>query len=248
MEQEADGFSLPNRLATDSGWISVIMHPMCGRYTFTFDAKTLAAAFGMVPPGFHIVKGYNVAPGQHIVIVRPEKDHLVADVAHWGLIPGWVKDPNTSPKPINARAETLTEKPTFRSAFKRKRCIVPASGFYEWKAEGKEKQPFYIHPTEGDLFAFAGLMEDWQGPDGETMVSACIITTEPNDLMAGIHNRMPVILPKDVWGLWLDSAAQVKEVQPLLVPYPSKLMEAYPIGKAVGNTRIDGPELIVPVA
>ena len=224
------------------------MLPMCGRYTFTFDAKTLADVFALVPPGFDIVKGYNVAPGQHIVIVRPEKGLRVADVAFWGLIPGWVKDPNTSPKPINARAETLVEKPTFRSAFRRKRCIVPASGFYEWKSEGKAKQPFYIHPTDGGLFAFAGLWEDWQGTHGEVMVSAIIITTEPNEVMAEIHNRMPVILPKEAWGLWLDPASQVREVQPLLVPYPAELMAAYPVGSAVGNTRNDGPELIVPVA
>jgi putative SOS response-associated peptidase YedK len=221
---------------------------MCGRYTFTFDAKSLAEAFGMVPPGFDIVKGYNIAPGQHIVIVRPEKGKRAADLALWGLIPGWVKDPSTAHSPINARAETITEKATFRSAFKKKRCIVPASGFYEWKAEGKAKQPFYIHPTDGDLFAFAGLMEDRKGPVGEVLVSTCIITTEPNALMAGIHNRMPVILPKDSWGLWLDPASEVGEVQPLLIPYPDELMAAHPVGSAVGNVRNQGPELILPKA
>jgi putative SOS response-associated peptidase YedK len=224
------------------------MLPMCGRYTFTFNARTLAEAFGLVPPGFDIVKGYNIAPGQHIVIVRPERDQRVADLAFWGLIPGWTKDPNNSPKPINARAETLEEKPTFRTAFRRKRCLVPASGFYEWKAEEKAKQPFYIHPTEGDLFAFAGLWEDWQGPHGEVMVSACIITTEPNELMAGIHNRMPAILHKDSWDLWLDPATQTREVQPLLVPYPAELMSAHPVSSAVGNPRNDSPDLILPVA
>jgi len=229
-------------------WIPGIMLPMCGRYTFTFDAESLAEAFGMVPYGFHIQKGYNIAPGQYIVIVRPEKGHLVPDVAFWGLIPGWVKDPNVFSKPINARAETLEEKPSFRTAFRRKRCIIPASGFYEWKAEGKPKQPFYIHPTDGNLFAFAGLMEDWQGPNGEIMVSACIITTEPNELIAGIHNRMPVILPKESWGLWMDPSAQTREVQPLLVPYPADLIAAYPVSSAVGNVRNDGPELILPVA
>ena len=226
----------------------VIMFPMCGRYTFTFNAKSLADAFGMIPYGYDILKGYNIAPGQYIVIVRPEKGERVADMAFWGLIPGWVKDPNEFSKPINARAETLEQKPSFRTAFKRKRVIIPASGFYEWKTEGKTKQPFYIHPTDGDLFAFAGLMEDWQGPNGEVMVSACIITTGPNELMARIHNRMPVILPKEAWGLWLDPAAQVREVQPLLVPYPAELMAAHPVSPDVGNVRNDGPELILPVA
>ena len=225
-----------------------MMGGMCGRYTFTIDAKSLAEAFSMVPPGFQIVKGYNIAPGQHVVIVRPERSGLMADVAFWGLIPSWVKDPNTSPRPINARAETLEEKPTFRSAFRRKRCLIPASGFYEWKAQGKTKQPFYIHPSEGDLFAFAGLLEDWQGPDGEVMVSTCLITTEPNGLMAEIHNRMPVILPKPAWSDWLDPAAQTRDLQRLLVPYPSELMRAHPVSPAVGNVRNDSPELILPVA
>jgi len=188
------------RLALAKARISGIIFPMCGRYTFTLSAKSLGEAFGLVPPGFAIKDGYNIAPGHYIVIVRPEHGKRVADVAFWGLIPSWVEDPNTAPKPINARAETLEEKSTFRTAFRRKRCIIPASGFYEWKAEGKEKQPFYIHPTEEKLFAFAGLMEDWPGPNGEVMVSACIITTEPNEVMAQIHNRMPVILPKTSWG------------------------------------------------
>lgn len=220
---------------------------MCGRYTFEFTAKSLTEAFGMVPPGFTIRRGYNVAPGHYIVIVRPERDQRVGDVAFWGLIPGWVKDPSAFSKPINARAETLEEKPTFRTAFKRKRCIIPASGFYEWRAEGKAKQPFYIYPTDGDLFAFAGLMEDWHGPNDEVMVSACIITTEPNRLMAGIHNRMPVILPREAWPLWLDPGAQTRELSPLLVPYPAERMAAHPVSSAVGNVKNDGPELILPV-
>jgi putative SOS response-associated peptidase YedK len=220
---------------------------MCGRYTFTFDAKSLADAFAMVPPGFTIVKGYNIAPGQQIVIVRPESGRLIADVAHWGLIPPWVKDPNLSPKPINARAETLEEKPTFRMAFRRKRCIIPASGFYEWKAVGKVKHPFYIHPTDTNLFAFAGLLEDWQGPHGESITSTCIITTGPNELTATIHNRMPVILPQVAWGMWLDPAAQARDLYPLLASYPSDRMSAHPVSLAVGDVRNTGPELILPV-
>ena len=220
---------------------------MCGRYTFTFNAKSLEEAFELVPPGFRIVKGYNIAPGQHIVIVRPEGGRRVADVAHWGLIPGWVKDPNTCPKPINARAESLPDRPMFRKAFRNKRCLVPASGFYEWKTSGEAKQPFYIHPVQGDLFAFAGLMEDWQGPHGEVMVSACIITAGPNALMAGIHHRMPVILPRAAWGIWLDPSSQARVLLPWLVPCPADLMAAHPVGSAVGNPRNDGPELILPV-
>lgn len=226
------------------------MYPlgMCGRYTFTLSAATLTEAFGLVPPGFVIRDGYNIAPGQYIIIVRPEAGTRHADVAFWGLIPSWVKDPNAFSKPINARAETLSEKPTFRTAFRRKRVIIPASGFYEWKAQGKGKQPFYIHPAEDGFFAFAGLMEDWHGPNGEQMVSACIITTEANTLMADIHNRMPVILPRTSWDIWLDPASQTREVQPLLLPYPDELMAAHPVSQAVGNVRNDSPELILPVA
>ena len=159
-----------------------------------------------------------------------------------------MKDPNAFSKPINARAETLEEKPSFRGAFRRKRCLIPASGFYEWKSEGRAKRPFYIHPaTAGEPFAFAGLMEDWHGPNGEVMVSACIITTEPNALMAPIHNRMPVILPLEAWPLWLDPAAQTRELRPLLVPCPAEEMTAHPVSLAVGDARNDGPELITPV-
>ncbi|MBK8790289.1 MAG: SOS response-associated peptidase [Holophagaceae bacterium] len=202
---------------------------MCGRYTFIFDASSLQEAFGLVPPGFTIKSGHNLGPGQYIVIVRPERGQRVADLAHWGLIPGWVKDPNAFSRPINARAETVEEKPSFRTAFKRKRCLIPATGFFEWKAEGRAKQPFYIHARDGGPLAFAGLMEDWQGPHGEVMVSACILTTTPNELMAGIHDRMPVILPPAAWDLWLDPAAQPRELRGLLAPYPAEGLDAHPV-------------------
>jgi len=219
---------------------------MCGRYTFTFNAKTLGEAFGMVPPGFRVERSYNTAPGQWVIVVRPDKSELLADVAQWGLVPTWSKGPGSGPQPINARSETIAEKPLFRGAFRRKRCIVPASGFFEWRVEGKAKQPFYIHPAEGDLFAFAGLLEDWQGPNGELLNTTCIITTAPNELMVRIHDRMPVILPRDAWALWLDPLAQPAELQGLLRPYPSERMAAYPVSLAVGNVANNGPELLEP--
>lgn len=222
------------------------MNSMCGRYTFLFTVQSLVEAFGIAPPGFDIVEGSDITPGQHVVIVRPERGRRVADVAFWGLIPHWVKDPNACSKPIQARAETVEEKPTFRGAFRRKRCLVPASGFYEWKAEGKAKQPFYIHPVAGAGFAFAGLMEDWQGPDGEVMVSTCLITTEANDLLAGIHPRMPVILPESAWDLWLDPAAQTRDVKPLLIPCPGDLMVVHPVGRTVRQVEMEGPALFPP--
>jgi putative SOS response-associated peptidase YedK len=224
---------------------------MCGRYTFTLSAASLTEAFGLVPPGFAIRDGYNIGPGQYIVIVRPEGGHRVADVAYWGLIPSWVEDPKTFSKPFNARAETLTERPTFRAAFRRKRVIIPVSGFYEWHEQEGGDQPFYIHPVEGEFFALAGLMEDRPSPNGELMISACIITTTPNKLLAKIHNkkpRMPAILPRASWDLWLDPASQTREIQPLLVPYPDVLMAAHPVSRAVGDVRNKSPDLILPVA
>lgn len=220
---------------------------MCDRYTFTFDAPALAEAFGLAPPDFEIAKGYNVAPGQHIVIVRPERGARVVDVAYWGLIPGWVEDPNTSPKPAQARAETLAEKPAFRGAFRRKRILIPATGFYAWNAPGHAGQPHYIHPREGTAFAIAGLMEDWQGPNGEVMISACVITSSANDLMAGIQDRMPVILPPEAWTLWLDPAAQTRALGSLLAPCPSDWMAVHPVGPEVGDIRQDHPGLILPL-
>ncbi|MBP1772209.1 MAG: response-associated peptidase [Holophagaceae bacterium] len=220
---------------------------MCERYTFTFDARTLVEAFRLLPPAFAFGTSHNVAPGQPILIVRPEGRARVADVAYWGLIPGWVKDPNISPKPIQARAETLEEKPTFRGAFKRKRILIPASGFYAWESAGRARRPHYIQPREGTAFAFAGLMEDWQGPHGEVMISACVITTSANDLMAGIQDRMPVILPPEAWDLWLDPAAQTRELGSLLAPCPSGWMTAHPVGPEVSDTRQDHPGLILPV-
>ena len=216
---------------------------MCGRYAFTLDAQSLAEAFGLVPPGFTIASGRNIAPGQYIVIVRPERGRRVADMAHWGLVPSWVKDPNAFSRPHNARGETLEEKPSFRAAFKRKRVLIPASGFYEWKPEAGRKQPWFIRPAAGGCFAFAGLMEDWQGPDGEVMVSACIITTAPNARMADLHDRMPVILPPSAWDLWLDPAAQTRELRPLLVPCPSGDLALERVGPEVVSGANDPPGL-----
>lgn len=217
---------------------------MCGRYTLTVSAKTLAEAFHLAPIGFRVERHWNIAPGQYVIVIRPETDQRIADRARWGLVPSWSKDPTTGPRPINARAETVAEKPTFREAFRHKRCLIPASGFYEWKKDGSQKQPFYIHPVGEEFFAFAGLMENWQGPEGE-LQTTCILTTTPNSLMAKIHDRMPVILPKAAWEAWLDPSTASIVLKALLVPYPPEQIAAHPVSASVGNPVNDGPELIL---
>lgn len=220
---------------------------MCGRFTLHLGADELAREFGLVFSGLHLEKRFNIAPGQVVIVVRPAKGACELDAMEWGLVPSWSKDPKSGPRPINARAETLAEKPMFRGPFKTGRCLIPASGFYEWKAEGKSKRPWYLHPKDGTVFAFAGLSSLWEGPEGE-LRTCTIITTEPNALMAALHNRMPAILPRERWDEWLDPAQRdPARLSPLLVPYPEAAMAAYPVGSAVGNPRNDGPELIDPV-
>jgi len=234
---------------------------MCGRFTLLLGADDLAREFGLVFSGLHIEKRFNIAPGQVVIVVRPSaagrgaspagegdppfRFGLEPDAAAWGLVPSWSKDPRSGPRPINARAETLAEKPMFRGPFRHGRCIIPASGFYEWKAEGKGKAPWYIHPKGTSLFAFAGLSSRWEGPEGE-LRTCTIITTEPNALMRTLHDRMPAILPRGHWEEWLDPAT--RDPGALLVPFAEAGMEAHPVGAAVGNPRHDGPELIEPAA
>jgi len=217
---------------------------MCGRFTLLLGADELAREFGLVFSGLHIEKRFNIAPGQVVIVVRPAKGGLALDAMTWGLVPSWSKEPGSGPRPINARAETLAEKPMFRGPFKNGRCILPASGFYEWKADGKGKTPWYIQPQGEPLFAFAGLSSLWEGPEGE-LRTCTIITTEPNALMAALHNRMPAILPREHWAAWLDPAE--RNPGRLLQPYPDAAMACHPVGPAVGNPRNEGPALIEPV-
>lgn len=217
---------------------------MCGRMV----VKNLKAMLGSVEVvrEFILADRFNVGPMSPIAVIRQEGEKRVAELRQWGLVPSWSKDSSIGAKLFNARGETVAEKPSFRAAFKKHRCLVPASGFYEWQAsvDGKgRKQPYYIHPIEAEGFFFAGLMEQWEW-DGEVLLSACVITTEPNALMAPIHNRMPVILPEAAHDLWLSPGARQDALQALLVPYPAGLMSARPVGPAVGNIRNDGRELI----
>jgi putative SOS response-associated peptidase YedK len=223
---------------------------MCGRYTITISLEELMLRYMIdetsVP--FHRPK-YNVAPGQFIfAVIHDGKRNRLGELK-WGLIPPWADDPKIGYMMINARAETAADKPAFREPLKRKRCIIPADSFYEWRKEdgGKRKQPMRILKRDRSVFSIAGLYETWLSPDGEKISSCTILTTEPNDVVAPIHDRMPVILRPENEALWLDRSMQdSKELRTLFVPYPERELEAYPVGAAVGNVRNDDSSLIAP--
>jgi putative SOS response-associated peptidase YedK len=203
-------------------------------------------------PWLHIPAGleprYNIAPTQPVAVV-PNDGKNRLDFFTWGLIPSWAKDPEIGSRMINARGETLAEKPAFRAAFRRRRCLVLADGFYEWKKipDSKSKTPMYIRLESGKPFAFAGLWEIWNSKDGSTILSCTIITTEPNELVSDIHNRMPVILHPDSYSLWLDPGEpDARQLTGLLKPYPAELMAAYPVSTLVNNPRHESPSMIVP--
>ena len=195
---------------------------------------------------------YNAAPTDNLAVVRfnPQTRTRALDLLRWGLVPLWAKDPSFGPKCINARAETVATNNIFRDAFERRRCLVPADAFYEWRKIGpKTKAPYAVVPTAGGVFAFAGLWERWKNPaDGSILRSFTIVTGEANPLCAPIHDRMPVILPKEAWPVWLgETEASAAELLALLLPYPAELMRVYPVGRAVGNVKNDDPTLLDPV-
>ena len=222
---------------------------MCGRFTLTVDPIELQEAFYWVDFGnADLSPRYNIAPSQGVPVV-PNDGKNTLDFYTWGLVPHWAKDPKIGYRMINARSETLTEKPSFRNPYKRHRCIVLADGFYEWQKQPdqKIKIPTYIRLKDGNPFAFAGLWENWFSTDGSQILSTTIITTKPNDLLENIHNRMPVILEKDSYDTWLKPGEVDSEIlNPLLIPYPSDLMEAYPVSRFVNSPGNDTPECIRP--
>jgi len=219
---------------------------MCGRFTLTADVSTLQDAFPFVNMPEGLQPRFNIAPSQPVAVV-PNDGRNQLDYFVWGLIPSWAKDPSIGNRMINARAETVLEKPSFRNAFRRRRCLVLADGFYEWKQGERGKTPMYIRLTSGKPFAFAGLWESWNAPDGSNVLSCTIITTQPNDLMATIHNRMPVILPEQAYPAWLETGeGDTKGLTELLVPYSAQEMQAYPVSPLVNSPKNDVPELIRP--
>lgn len=220
---------------------------MCGRYSLHTNPEVIALYFklGILP---ELAPRYNITPSTPVLVVRQDREKgRIADLHRWGLIPGWARDPSIGNKLANARGETVAEKPSFRSAFKRGRCLIPASGFYEWKKIAGRKQPYYVHPRDAPLFAFAGLAERWNGPDGPVHTCA-IITTDANELMRGIHDRMPVILAPEDHDAWLDPANQETDrLKALLRPCPASFMAAHPVSTRVNTPRNDEPALLDPV-
>jgi len=194
---------------------------------------------------------YNIAPSQPVAVVRrrPQSgdDQRQLVLMRWGLIPSWATDPAIGNRLANARSESVLEKPAFRAAMRRRRCLIPADGFYEWKKNGRNKQPYLIGLRDGRLFAFAGLWEAWEGADHSYVESCTILTTTPNELMAPIHDRMPVILPAEAYGPWLDPAVPPAEVLAWLRPLPADQMTAYPVSTLVNNPRNDRPECVAPL-
>jgi putative SOS response-associated peptidase YedK len=220
---------------------------MCGRYNIITDAQALYDAFQLETElDAAPLARYNVAPATEQLVITSEDGQRQARWHHWGLIPHWAKDKSIGYKTINARGESVAAKPAFRAAFRQRRCLVPATGFYEWKMQEGGKQPYLIRPRRGGLFAFAGLWENWSGPEDE-LRSFTIITTEPNALMARIHERMPAIIPRAQYARWLDPLLQdPAQIQTMIASYPAAELEAVPVGRGVNNARNQGPELIVP--
>jgi putative SOS response-associated peptidase YedK len=220
---------------------------MCGRYTLTASPEALRALFAYAEQP-NLPQRFNIAPTQPIPIVRLVEGKRQFALVRWGLLPSWVKDPKTFTLLINARGEGVTDKPAFRAAMKRRRCLIPADGFYEWQKAGERKRPFYVHAKSGKPLAFAGLWETWTGPNGEELDTAAIVTTRANRTLAPIHNRMPVIVPPEAFDLWLNSnEVDATTAAALIAPAPDGLLEAYEISTAVNRTANDNTKVIEPI-
>lgn len=228
---------------------------MCGRFTLKISPRVLEKQFLLKDSQLDLGDRFNIAPSQQVLGIRTAGDSAGSEAfrARWGLIPFWAKDEKIGYKMINARSETAPSKPAFRAAMKQRRCILPASGFYEWKREGKHKQPFYIYPRDPDpdapYLAMAGLWESWKNPEGEPVISATILTTAANDMMAGLHDRMPVFLSPDAREPWLDTDRELSEDEYLSLtrPAPDSLLTCYPVSSRVNSPRNEDPSLVEPV-
>lgn len=224
---------------------------MCGRYTSTQPLDLILELFlidEVRPEVMELYQPrYNVAPTQRVLVIGARDGTRIAAMHRWGLIPHWAKDPSIGSRMINARSETVHERPAYRDAFRRRRCLIPADGLYEWKRNGRTKQPYRFTLRSGQPFAFAGLWEEWKAPDGTAIRSCTILTTQPNELIAQVHDRMPVILPPDAYDIWLDPQSERDVLRSLLVPYPAEEMYGYPVSNRVNSPANDDPSLIEPI-
>jgi putative SOS response-associated peptidase YedK len=240
---------------------------MCGRYVVASSPSLLAERLGVDELRVEDdTPDYNVAPRAQVMIVRRREDTRILSRVRWGLVPSWAKDPSIGDRMINARAEQVADKPAFRRAFTKRRCLVPADGFYEWEVvappstpKGRpKKQPVFIHRRDGEPMAFAGLVEVWKVPEGcdpvpegvddGWLISCAIVTTEPNALLAPIHDRMPVVLPERAWARWLDpEEPDADALLELLVPAPDDLLELWPVSTQVNSADNNNPDLVKPI-
>lgn len=221
---------------------------MCGRFTLTADLPLLAERFQFDPADLAYTPSYNIAPSQQILTVSNDGTHSRAGYLRWGLVPSWAKDSSIGHRMINARGETLAEKPSFRQALQRRRCLILADGFFEWRKSGSAKTPMYMRLHEHTPFAFAGLWDTWHDPAGTSLATCTIITTTANALLTTIHHRMPVILLPEAEAAWLDRRLTAPEaLLALLTPYASEPMEAYAVSPAVNSPRHNAPDCIAQV-
>jgi putative SOS response-associated peptidase YedK len=221
---------------------------MCGRFVRKRSSSVLAGEFRASQISDDLQPSFNVAPAHNVTVVFDDGARQLRSM-RWGLVPWWATDPTIGSRLINARAETLIQKAAFKDAFRKRRCLVLADGFYEWQKQGGAKTPLLIQLESERPFGFAGLYETWTPPVGETLSTCTIITTEPNELVRPIHNRMPVILPKDVEDFWLDSSVEDhNRLLDILQPYPAEGMEAYAVSSLVNSVKNDSPACIEPIA
>jgi putative SOS response-associated peptidase YedK len=220
---------------------------MCGRYLITTAPEAMRRLFRYLEqPDFP--PRYNIAPTQPVPIVRLFEGQRRFALVRWGLIPAWVKDPRSFSLLINARGESVNEKPAFHNAMKRRRCLFPADGFYEWKDQGGTRRPHLVRAVNGPI-AFAGLWETWMGPNGEEMETAAIVTTQANRDIGAIHARMPVIVSPEAFDFWLDCAnIDATTAAALIAPAPAGVLHAYEVSRAINRTANDGPQLIAPIS
>lgn len=222
---------------------------MCGRYALYADGEQLAWRFG-TPVPYPITPRYNIAPSQPILALRYNRDAKTREWTHflWGLVPSWAQDVSIGNRMINARAETLREKPAFRNAYRYRRCIVPVSGFYEWKKVGRTKQPYFVRPTDDLPIGLAGLWETWRSPDGSELETCTIITTDANAVIQPLHPRMAVVLLPDAYEAWLSPDTPLDALDRLLLPAPDDTLIAYPVSSRVNSPAHDDPSLVAPLS